>query len=134
MKDHWCSSIGLLMLGDCSIELIEETEDDQREVYWIQQVDCVNQCRMEFGYKDGIDRNARQRSYRANNRDQLNARCRARHAHNREHNNAKRRLTRNKQVTCELCGTCVSESNMTRHKKSEKCKRLSLERNEGTKV
>ena len=47
MKGHWCSSIGLLLLGDCSIELIEQTEDNQRERYWINQLDCINQYRLD---------------------------------------------------------------------------------------
>ena len=59
---YWCSSYGLLWLGDCSIELLEETEDKDAERNWISRLDCVNRYRMEFGIGDQYDKTAYDRS------------------------------------------------------------------------
>ena len=129
MKDYWCSAIGLLMLGDCSIELIEETEDEQREVYWIQELDCVNQCRMKFGYKDTLDYNARQQAYRKANSSAVRRNARAWRAKNKDRINAQRRLSRpieenqnNPPIICDRCGGRYSYKGMARHQRTQKCK------------
>ena len=44
------------MLGDCSIELLEETEDIQAERNWIARLDCVNSMRLEYGAGDQRDK------------------------------------------------------------------------------
>ena len=105
MKGGWCSSIGLLMLGDCSIELIEQTEDNLRERYWIQHLDCVNQLRMDP----------------VANRQRHIAKCRQWNAANREQHRAKSR----ERIICDLCGNETSRGNITKHKKSQICKLLS---------
>ena len=39
---HCCTSSEIIENGDYRMELIEETEDDTRERYWILNTDCVN--------------------------------------------------------------------------------------------
>ena len=119
MKGNWCSSFGLLLLGDCSIELIEETED-QREGYWIQHLDCVNQLRMD-PVANRQRRSARCREWNAANQEQKRASNRAYHAVNREQKNARSR----ERIICDLCGNETSRGNITKHKKSQICKLLS---------
>ena len=40
--DKGCSSREIIKNGDYRIELIEETDDDSRERYWIENTECVN--------------------------------------------------------------------------------------------
>ena len=39
---HYCSSQIILKNNDWRYELIEETDDETREEYWIKNTDCVN--------------------------------------------------------------------------------------------
>ena len=129
MKGGWCSSYGLLLLGDCTIELIEQTEDNQRERYWIQHIDCVNQQRMD-PVANRKQKNARDRAYGAANQERGRARDREWHAVNREQKNANSR----ERIICNLCGTESARGDIRKHQKSQKCKRLSLKRDEGAEV
>tara|TARA_R110000772_G_scaffold66755_1_gene148531 strand:- start:433 stop:852 length:420 start_codon:yes stop_codon:yes gene_type:complete len=43
-SNRTCSSRLIIDNGDYRIELIEETEDDSRERYWIENTECVNVC------------------------------------------------------------------------------------------
>ena len=147
---HWCSSYGLLWLGDCSIELLEETEDDQAERKWIAQLDCVNRCRMEYGSGDQYDKTAYDRDlylvngekkranaskrykekseeikayakrYVAANHEKVTADKRAYYLKNKEDLNAKRA----ERVICDRCGTEGRMGDMHRHQRSKKCQTL----------
>jgi len=169
MKHNWCSSYGLLFLGDCSIELIEETQDDQREAYWIQKLYCVNSHRMKYGVGEMFDKHAMYLAWRAANIEKVRAKERlysqthreekaaamkvwraanieslkvkkkAHHAANRERDNARVRqwhaANRDSQlqkarvrVICDRCGTETSRHCIARHKRTDKCKRLSKEK------
>tara|TARA_R110000772_G_scaffold5317_1_gene19078 strand:+ start:3917 stop:4294 length:378 start_codon:yes stop_codon:yes gene_type:complete len=121
MKSSWCSSYGLLWLGDCSIELIEETEDDQAEAFWVKQFDCVNTFHMEYGVGEQYDKIGWNRQWHAAHREYSNAKRREYHAANREVQNAKMR----RRVICELCGTESKVTHLRRHQQSAKCKKLS---------
>ena len=123
MKGRWCSSIGLLLLGDCSIELIEETEDNQREGYWIHHLDCVNQLRLD-PVANRERRMARCIAYYAANREQHRASTKQWYEANREQQRA-RSIER---IVCNLCGTESARGDIRRHQKTKKCKRLSKER------
>lgn len=120
----WCSSYGLLFLGDCSIELIEETQDDQREAYWIQKLYSVNKNRMEHGIGELLDIHAKNRAYYVVNQESMKAKKKAHYAANRDRVLQKARV----RVICDRCGTETSRNNVVRHSKSDKCKRLSRER------
>ena len=41
-SNRTCSSRLIIDNGDYRIELIEETDDDSRERYWIENTDCIN--------------------------------------------------------------------------------------------
>ena len=41
-RGHYCSSQIILKNNDWRYELIEETDDETREEYWIKNTDCVN--------------------------------------------------------------------------------------------
>jgi len=81
---YWCSSYGLLWLGDCSIELLEETEDDQAERKWIAQLDSVNTYRMAFGFGDQYDKSAYDRVWYITNGEKVRAKALKRYAENSE--------------------------------------------------
>ena len=102
MKDKWCSAIGLLMLGDCSIELIEETEDEQREVYWIQELDCVNNVSFRFGGKSDP---VKKRRYMVAYYERFKAH-------------------KGERVACDHCGTEVRRAGMRRHQQTKKCQTI----------
>ena len=58
--DKGCSSREIIKNGDYRIELIEETDDDSRERYWILNTDCINvtipgRSKKEY-YEDNIDK------------------------------------------------------------------------------
>ena len=127
---HWCSSVGLMMLGDCSIELLEETEDIQAERKWIAQLDCVNSMHMKYGSGDQYDHGAYQKEYykqphiRRRNRD----RERAYVAANREHVRVQQKGYYEKRqaarMECNLCGTNVAVTRIQVHQKTKKCQTL----------
>ena len=121
MKSKYCSSYGLLWLGDCSIELIEETEDDQAEAFWIKQFDCVNTVRMEYGVGDQFDSVTKSRQWYADNREYANAKRKEYYRNHREQELAKKRM----RINCELCGTESRIHNLPRHQQTAKCKKLS---------
>ena len=41
-KGSCCSSSQIIKNGDYKIELIEETEDETRERYWVENTECIN--------------------------------------------------------------------------------------------
>ena len=41
-REKLCSSREIIKNGDYRVELIEETEDETRERYWIENTDCIN--------------------------------------------------------------------------------------------
>ena len=108
MTTSWCSSIGLIMLGDCSIELVEETEDNQREAYWIQQLDCVNNRRMQYGFV--TNRSEYGRAYYA-----LQSETKRKLSH------AKGIIRNRVRIICDRCGTETSNGNVARHQSGSKC-------------
>ena len=42
------SSYKVLECGDCSIEMLEETEDDTREQFWVRELDACNENTLDF--------------------------------------------------------------------------------------
>jgi len=127
---HWCSSYGLLWLGDCSIELLEETEDSQAERNWIAKLDCVNSMRMKFGAGDQRDTVAWQKEHykkphiKQRNLDQANAFVAA----NREHYLASQKrfyeMRKVARMECNLCGTNVAVIRLGAHQKSKRCQTI----------
>lgn len=60
-----CSSHNIIKNGDYRIELIEETDDDTRERYWIQNTDCINIRKLDY---DKIKQN---KKYYENNKEKI---------------------------------------------------------------
>jgi len=118
------------MLGDCSIELIEETEDIQAERNWIAQLDCVNCVRMKYGSGDQYDHGAYHKEYykrpdvKQRNIDYANAFVAA----NREHVRVQQKRYYEKRqaarMECNLCGTNVAVTRIQVHQKTKKCQAL----------
>ena len=52
-----CSSKKIIENGDYRIELIEETDDDTRERYWILNTECVNVCIPGRTHKEWREKN-----------------------------------------------------------------------------
>tara|TARA_R110002096_G_scaffold6294_1_gene29015 strand:- start:892 stop:1308 length:417 start_codon:yes stop_codon:yes gene_type:complete len=72
LKD--CSSRKIIENGDYRIELIEETEDDSRERYWVLNTECINKNIPGRTYKEYYEDNKEQidewrRQYREKTKD-----------------------------------------------------------------
>jgi len=115
----YCSSYKVLECGDCTIELIEETDDKSREFYWIRELNTCNDCRYHqseraqkyVAERDGIleDRKA---SY-VINKDAILEDRKAYYQRNKK--------TQAEKIACDNCGRVVSRSGMTAHKKRKSC-------------
>ena len=106
-KDR-CSSWKVLEHGNCSIIFIEETEDKEREKYWIDELGACNTNKLTRD--DAVD-SAR---YREKNREKLREYARR--------NNALK-------VMCDICGSESSKGNLRSHQKSKRCRNYSTTSN-----
>tara|TARA_R100000541_G_scaffold353_1_gene3082 strand:- start:512 stop:967 length:456 start_codon:yes stop_codon:yes gene_type:complete len=66
-KRSCCSSSQIINNGDYKIELIEETEDESRERYWVLNTDCINKVIPGRTKKEWYQLN------REKNKDRLNS-------------------------------------------------------------
>ena len=112
----WCSSFGLLWLGDCSIELLEETEDKDAERDWIARLNCVNNRKLT-----GANPLTKKLWY-INNRELTKGRAKARREANLESISARKK----ELVACERCGTKVTRAGIRQHERTKKCQELQL--------
>ena len=150
MKVSWCSSYGLLLLGDCSIELLEETEDSQAEGKWITQIDTVNNTLMKSGVGDQYDQPTASRLYRGANLEKILAKDRAYHHAHKDKRNAMRLANhyanrdknliklkayyeankesecakKRERIICDRCGIEISRAVKARHQRSKRCQTL----------
>jgi len=60
-----CSSREIIKNGDYKIELIEETQDESREIYWIQNTNCINANKYNYDKKEA------HKIYYKNNKDYI---------------------------------------------------------------
>ena len=132
---HYCSSMKVLECGDCSIELIERTDDPSREVHWIRELGACNKMKYDHAHRDHANRETRlqkKKAYYQVNREQWKAHYQA----NRElysqkskaYYQANRELCLQKQAEktqCPKCGRSVSRGHMGRHQKTKKCQTTS---------
>ena len=101
-KTREYSSSKVFEHGDATIELIEETEDEGREYYWIRELNACNTKRnLHF---DGVVYN---KVYYAENKEKCNA-------------------TAKKKIPCPKCAKVVSYSNMAAHKRTKSCQEHGL--------
>ena len=75
-KSSCCSSSQIIKNGDYKIELIEETEDETRERYWIENTECINKVIPGRTGKEYYDDNRDQILYKkkitdSQNRDKI---------------------------------------------------------------
>ena len=127
LKVRWCSSFGLLWLGDCSIEVLEETEDDQAERKWIVQLDCVNTYRMEYGVGDQRNEKARAEVWNAKRRNYTAAERVIGNAKQKAYYEANRALIAERakvRIICDRCGTETSMTSKSTHQRTKKCQTI----------
>jgi hypothetical protein len=89
----YCSSQIMLEFGEVSIEMIEETENKDREGFWINELNSCNKVKFKYDNKET------DKLYRENNKERING-----------------------EIICELCGASTSRNNIRRHQKSRNCK------------
>ena len=75
--DKTCSSREIIKNGDYKIELIEETDDESRERYWIEHTECVNKIIPGRTRKEWKDANKQyykkyNKNYYQNNKENRN--------------------------------------------------------------
>ena len=75
-NNGYCSSREIIKNGDYKIELIEETEDESRERYWIENTECINKNipgRTDVECKKNWRDNNRdkQKQWRKDNKDKI---------------------------------------------------------------
>jgi ribosomal protein S27E len=92
----YCSSYKVLEHGDYSISTIEETEDADREGYWIKELNACNERKLDY---DSI---AWQKDYYEENKDRILAR-------------------KLEKIPCDNCGRIVCRDHMSRHKRTDRC-------------
>ena len=117
MKDGWCSSFGLLWLGDCSIELLEESEDSQAERNWIAQLDCVNNQRLQGKQKQCP---IKIKAYCAANIEYKSEWDKVYHAAHRLQRSAQRK----ERIICDRCGNNIRRGDKSTHQKTKKCQTI----------
>jgi len=83
--------------GDYSISTIEETEDADREGYWIRGLGACNQMTLDF------DMAAYLKEYNKVNKDTI-------------------REKQREKIACLKCGAVIRRDSMPRHKRSQRCK------------
>jgi len=84
-----CMSRDIIKNGDYKIELIEETEDDTRERYWIENTECINKIipgrnRKEYRENNKEKIKKYQSEYRKNNKEKLSQYTREYRKNNKE--------------------------------------------------
>jgi hypothetical protein len=136
IREGVCSSIKVLEHGDYSIVLIEETEDADREGYWIRELNACNKMTYEYS---GGDKVAYHKARYQEKRDGILARmlekipcdncgrivCRGAMAkHKRTDRCVNKEPIRERKLErapCDNCGQLISRGNMWRHKTSKIC-------------
>ena len=95
-----CSSYKIIECEEVSIELIEETETEDREKYWIAELNSCNDRTYDFdkkGYQESYYKQNQEkfrlaaREYTAKNRDKINSRLREKRNKNKDELNRIRR-------------------------------------------
>ena len=94
-----CSSHKIFDCGEASIELIEETEDKDREGFWITELNSCNERKLD---------------YPKNGRPEYKAEWHQKH----KEEIAKKLAVK---IECEFCGTFISKSNLKKHQGRDSC-------------
>jgi len=126
-KTREYTSSKVLEHGDATIELIEETEDEEREYHWVRELNACNRRRNLHFDKDTYNHEYHQtnrdtilpqkRAYWAKNTKQIAARRNVQRKENREKINAMKR----RKSPCPKCGRVVNHDTMARHQRTKVC-------------
>lgn len=125
-KQRWCSSYGLLWLGDCTIELLEETDDKFAEARWIRKLDCVNAIKLSVSVEESKKRvRATTKKWTEDNKDHCTK-------HMANWYQTKLKAKRSVKIPCDRCGTIGTTQHMTRHQRTPLCKQLTAAKDSTT--
>lgn len=75
-NEKTCMSRDIIKNGDYKIELIEETDDDTRERYWVENSECINKhipgrTRQEYREKNKESKSRTDKEYYKNNKEKI---------------------------------------------------------------
>jgi len=122
LKVGWCSSSGLLWLGDCTIVQLEDTDDKYAEARWIRKLDCVNDSRppasVEETNEKAVSNREKIRQWYTDNIEH----CTYYRANYYE---TKMKTKRAVKIPCDRCGFMGTTQHMKRHQATARCIRLS---------
>ena len=151
-KQYYMTSFEIIKNNDFEILLLEtypcnnKYELEQRERYYIENNVCINKVIPTRTHKEWhkvyCENNKekikeKKKEYYENNKDKIKEKNKEYYEKNKiqiskrdkkyyEKNKTEINEKRKEKVICDLCGTQVSKYCLNRHKKSNKCKRLSI--------
>jgi len=115
---RWCSSSGLLWLGDYTIELLEETDDKYAEARWIRKLDCVNVAKPSVSVDESKQRSlANTKRWNKENKDHCTK-------YQAKWYQTVQKAKRSVKIPCDRCGFMGTTQHMTRHQGTARCIRL----------
>tara|TARA_R110002126_G_C10215879_1_gene478492 strand:+ start:43 stop:570 length:528 start_codon:yes stop_codon:yes gene_type:complete len=107
-----CMSSKIIKNGDYKIELIEETDDETRERYWIENTECINKQipgrTYDEWYRDNKEIiSEKQKKYRKKNKENIKERDANYYKNNKQHiiDTSKKNRDKNKDRCKEQCNT-----------------------------
>ena len=104
----WVSSFKVLEHGDCECILIEETEEPNREQFWIKELNACNSKKLGLG-KSGCP--IKKKEWTENNKEHI----KQYQDKYREENRQEIRNQQNKKKECRFCNKLISGTNLKRH-------------------
>lgn len=116
---RWCSSYGLLWLGDYTIELLEDTADKFAEARWIRKLDCVNIVKLSVSVEERKQRAlASTKRWTEENKDHCTK-------YLADWYQTAQKAKRSVKIPCDRCGFMGTTHHMARHQGTARCIRLS---------
>ena len=106
----WVSSFDVLKHGDCSIIVIEETDDKEKEKFWIKELNAINKKKLCFG-KNGDPQ--KRKEYTST--PEYKERRKKYMIEYRKKNLDKIKKNQNEKVQCPHCEKMYSKNNLKRH-------------------
>jgi len=107
----WVSSFKVLEHGNCKCEMIEQTDDSSREMFWIKELNACNTKKLGLG-KSGCP--IKKKEWAEKNKEHLKEYKKT----YREKNRQKLRDNQKTKKKCPHCNKMISGTNLKRHIKS----------------
>lgn len=129
--ENFLSSFIILETGKFHIVLVENypcnnrDELRARERYYVDNNDCVNLRTPYITMEEFLDKRKKaSKNYRENNQDKVKEDWNSYYEKNKEKikQNRRDRFLNEGKITCNICGSIITKSNLERHKRSNKCK------------